>query len=94
MLTIRPKVVPVFATAKPSKKKASARTPVKPHELRQAIEHAKNLCFNYEDSIECRLAFERVEELSAELARQRDEIAMFVAEAEYFSEIETREYDV
>jgi hypothetical protein len=93
MFVIRPKVVPVFATAKPSRKKTK-RTPVKPHELREAINHAKNLCFNYENSIECRLAFERVEELSAELARQRDEIAMFVSEAEYFSEIETREYDV
>jgi hypothetical protein len=93
MLVIRPKVVPVFATAKPNGRKTK-RTPVKPTELRQAIDHAKNLCFNYENSIECRLAFERVEELSAELARQRDEIAMFVAEAEYFSELETREYDM
>jgi len=93
MLTIRPKTVPVFATAQPSGKKTK-RTPVKPKELRQAIDHAKNLCFNFENSIECRIAFERVEELSAELARQRDEIAIFVAEAEYFSDLETREYDL
>lgn len=93
MIVIRPKVVPIFATAKPTGRKTK-RTPVKPQELRQAIDHAKNLCFNYENSIECRLAFERVEELSAELARQRDEIAMFVAEAEYFSDLETREYDL
>jgi hypothetical protein len=93
MLVIRPKVVPIFATAKPSLKKTK-RTPVKPHELRHAIEQAKNLCFNYENSIECRLAFERVEELSVEIARQRDEIKMFIADAEYFSDMETREYDV
>lgn len=89
MLTIRPKIVPVFATAKPTGKKTK-RTPVKPNELRQAIEQAKNLCLNFEDSIECRIAFDRVEEISAELARQRDEIAMI----EYFSDLETREYDV
>ena len=89
MLVIRPKVVPVFATAKPSGKKTK-RTPVKPKELRQAIDHAEKLCLNYENSIECRIAFERVEELSAELARQRDEIAM----VEYFSDLETREYDL
>jgi len=89
MLTIRPKIVPVFATAKPTGKKTK-RTPVKPNELRQAIEQAKKLCLNFEDSIECRIAFDRVEEISAELARQRDEIAMI----EYFSDLETREYDV
>ena len=83
-----------MATAKPPGRVRKTRTPVKRRELNQAIEQAKNLCYNFEDSIECRLAFERVEELSAEMARQRDEINMFVAEAEYFSDREVREYDV
>ena len=87
-------VVKVVAHAKHNGKIRKMRTPVKRRELQQAIDHAKNLCYNFEDSIECRLAFERVEELSAELARQRDEINMFIAEAEYFSDRETREYDV
>lgn len=46
------------------------RTTVKKTELKQAITQAKNLCIGYEDTIECRLAWEKVEELSAALADQ------------------------
>lgn len=70
------------------------RTPVKQKDLMNAIEQAKQICYNFEDTIECRMAFDRVEELSSELARQRDEMRRIVDDIEFFSEIETREYDL
>ena len=51
------------------------RTVVKKAEIKQAITQAKNLCIGYEDTVECRLAWEKVEELSAALADQEAEIA-------------------
>jgi len=55
-------------TATPQPRK---RTHVKKTKLKQAIIHAKNLCLGFEDTIECRLAWETVEELSAEMADQQ-----------------------
>lgn len=49
------------------------RTLVHPSHIKKAIQHAKNLCFNYEDTQECRIAWEHVEELSVELSRQVSE---------------------
>ena len=46
------------------------RTVVKKAEIKQAITQATNLCIGYEDTVECRLAWEKVEELSAALADQ------------------------
>jgi hypothetical protein len=31
------------------------------------------ICYNFEDTPQCRVAWEKVEELSSELARQREE---------------------
>ena len=41
------------------------KTRVKPKEIKRAIDHAKLLCLNFEDTVECRLAWEKVEELSS-----------------------------
>lgn len=49
------------------------RSQVRLNDIKRAIHHAKNLCANYEDTPECRSAWERVEELSAELDRQLSE---------------------
>ena len=49
------------------------RTLVKKTELKQAITQAKNLCIGYEDTVECKLAWEKVEELSAAMADQEAE---------------------
>lgn len=49
------------------------RTPVRVHHLKQAIKHASNLCINFEDTTECKLAWERVDEISDEMDRQREE---------------------
>jgi glyoxylate carboligase len=70
-----------------SASKGPKRSVVRPHEVKKAIEQARNLCFNYESSVECRIAWEKVEELSAELDRQKREI-------ERFDELENRIYDL
>lgn len=49
-----------------------SRTKVHPRHVKLAIQHAKNLCFNYENTSECRSAWEYVEELSEELERQTE----------------------
>ena len=56
-----------------SRPRPPRRTPVHPSHIKKAIQHAKNLCFNYEDTRECRIAWEHVEELSVELSRQVSE---------------------
>jgi len=67
---------------------AARRTQVRPSEVKQAIQHAKNICYNFEDTPECRSAWEQVEELSSELARQADERSLWQDEAP------GKEYDV
>jgi hypothetical protein len=49
------------------------RTPLKPKDVRRAIQQAQMICYNFEDTPQCRVAWEKVEELSSELARQREE---------------------
>jgi hypothetical protein len=44
---------------------------VRPADIKRAIQHANNICYNFEDAQECRIAWDRVEELSAEMARHR-----------------------
>lgn len=76
------------------------RTKLRPKDIEQSIQHAKNLCFNFEDTPACKIAWDRVEELSSELARQREEnlrIKALAEELEEFCEAEPescREYDV
>lgn len=65
------------------------RTQVKKTELKQAITQAKNLCIGYEDTVECRLAWEKVEELSAALADQEAETVKLPR-----TERAIREYDL
>jgi hypothetical protein len=76
------------------------RTKLRPKDVEQAIQHASNLCFNFEDTPACRVAWDRVEELSSELARQREESLRVKAIAEELEEFchadpeACREYDV
>jgi len=49
----------VILTARPK-----MRTQVKGKDIKRAIDHAKLLCMHFEDTIECRLAWEKVEELA------------------------------
>ena len=50
---------PVVMVARPK-----MRTKVKAKDIKRAIDHASQLCMNFEDTVECRLAWEKVEELS------------------------------
>lgn len=87
---------PVFSSEK-KKTFWPRRTKVQPKHLKLAIQHAENLCYGINaDTPACRVAWDRVEELSAERARQREEERR--AEKEFIMcEIDPRackEYDV
>jgi hypothetical protein len=45
------------------------RSKVKKADIKRAIDHAQKLCFNFEDTPECRVAWDQVEELSSEYGR-------------------------
>lgn len=87
----RPKI---FA-AKGADPRIPKRTKLRTQDVEQAINHARNLCFNFDDTASCKVAWDRVEELSAEMARQREEnlrIQALVDELE--DPLAFREYDV
>ena len=58
MLAFRP--LPVVCTAQPFKPKS--KTIVRQRHVKESIQHARLLCQNYEDTVECKLAWEKVEE--------------------------------
>lgn len=69
MLTVsRPKF---FVRAEASGPKVR-RARIKPVDVKQAINHAQLVCHGYEDTPECRVAWDRVEEISGAFARQRE----------------------
>jgi septum formation inhibitor MinC len=57
---------PVVLVARPK-----IRTQVKAKDIKRAIDRAKLLCLQLEDTIECRLAWEEVEELSVAYSDQK-----------------------
>jgi hypothetical protein len=64
---------------------------IKASDVKHAIKHAQNLCFNFENTPECRSAWELVEELTISLDRQMT--AEFRKEPDR-TELAKREYDV
>ena len=83
MMLIKPLHRPVVVcTAQPSRKKGQIR-----YKLKKAIDHAKNLCQNFEDTTECRVAWDEVNDLTRALHDQ------YPKEPER-SELSKREYDV
>jgi len=80
MLSVRP----VVAMAHPKPKKSQQIS----KKLKRAIEHAKLICVNFEDTKECGVAWDQVEELSAAL---NDQINI---ETAWPDDRSTREYDV
>jgi len=60
-----------FSTGDSAGRPAPRRSQVRPADIKRAIQHANNICYNFEDAQECRIAWDRVEELSAEMARHR-----------------------
>jgi hypothetical protein len=59
---------------------------IKASDVKHAIKHAQNLCLNFENTPECRSAWELVEELTIGLDRQKKELDR--------TELAKREYDV
>lgn len=55
------------ADPRPAKK-----TKLRPKDVEKAIQHAQLLCYGYEETPACRVAWDKVEELSSALARQRE----------------------
>ena len=41
-------------------------------DVKHAIHHAQNLCYNFEDTTACRVAWGQVDEISTALARQQE----------------------
>ena len=74
---------PVMCTAQPSRKKGQIR-----YKLKKAIDHAKSLCHNFEDTKECHIAWDEVNDLTRALHDQTPP-----KEPER-SELSKREYDV
>ena len=72
------------------------RTKLRPKDVEHAIQHAQLLCYGFEDTPACKIAWDRVEEMSSELARQREEALLIKNAAEQCEEDPTscREYDV
>ena len=90
MLAFRP--VPIFAAAQPQRPKPKKSVQIA-KKLKQAIEHASLICVNYEDTKECGVAWDQVEELSAAL----NDVLVVESpkvEEEWFDEISKREYDL
>ena len=91
---------PQILAKKGADPRPAKRTKLRPRDVEQSIQQAKNLCYNYEDTPACRVAWDRVEELSSELARQREEDLRVKALTEELEELcavdplECREYDV
>ena len=54
------------------------------YKLKKAIEHAQTVCFHFEDSVECRIAWDEVNDLTRALHDQYPQKP----------EISIREYDV
>jgi len=59
---------PVFCVSAPRTRRVTRR------DIKSAIEHATNLCYNFEDTPECRSAWETVDELSMAMNHQFEKI--------------------
>ena len=90
MLAFRP--VPIFATAQPHHPKPKKSVQLA-RKLKQAINHASLICINHEDTKECGVAWDQVEELSAALNDALTE-SIQAEELQWFDEKSTREYDL
>lgn len=63
-------ILTVVALSRPVPPPPSRRIQIR-HKLKQAINHAQFLCPNFEDTIECRIAWDTVNDLTRALHNQR-----------------------
>lgn len=75
------KITPVRMSHNPRRK-------IKAIDVKHAIQHAQNICFNFENTPECRSAWEVVDELTEALDTQISRREL------YRTELAKREYDV
>lgn len=45
---------------------------LRPNDVKQAVQHAQLVCYNFEDTPACRSAWDRVDEIAHALARQQE----------------------
>jgi hypothetical protein len=79
---------PVVCTATPQNKR------IKVNQVKAAVQHAKDLCKNYEDTVECKVAWDQATELDRALKKQSERERHAATELIWFSDLETREYDL
>jgi hypothetical protein len=63
------------------------------HQVKEAIRHAELICKDFENSKECRVAWSYADDMTRAL-RIQTQRETDVKEIEWFSDLETREYDV
>ena len=81
-----------FVRAQAPNPRRSCRVKIKVSDIKLAINQAQNICFGYENDPACKVAWDRVEELSSALARQRErEILEEICEEDPLA---CREYDL
>jgi hypothetical protein len=79
---------PVMCVANPQNKR------IKVKQVKAAVQQAKDLCQNYEDTVECKVAWDQATELDRALKKQSERERKVATELIWFSDLETREYDV
>lgn len=62
----------ILAVSIPPRPRRRPSVKLNTNDVKRAIQQAKNLCYNFEDTPECRSAWSEVEEISAALARQQE----------------------
>lgn len=82
--------VRVIAMARPVPRRSRTLT----KKLKGAIDHARLLCVNHEDTRECQVAWDQVEELSRAIHRETLREVEEARLLEPFTELETRIYDL
>lgn len=87
---------PVFSVRASGAPHKSCRTKIKIRDVKLAIQQAQNICWGHEEEPACRVAWDRVEELSSALARQREWELLIQNQLEICAEdpLSCREYDV
>lgn len=60
--------------------------------IKVAIQRAKDICLHYEDTPQCKIAWDRVVEFDRAMTKDLEKEKK--KKEERFSEIETREYDI
>jgi alpha-mannosidase len=89
----------IVMLARPNKRCSSASRPkptrVTKRQIKQAVDQAMLLCHHFEDTIECRHAWELAEELSHAYHAQEQNIKQGIEDEQCFDDPRAcREYDV